>query len=235
MLATLILFSGFSGATVFIGGLLANVFNHHIKDGPIKYQVVHTLMSFGAGIILSALALVLVPKGMEVLSVWGVIGSFLLGAVLFMLIDRKLAASGGQQATLLAMMMDFVPESIALGAVFAIEPKMSLLLAVFIGLQNLPESFNSFRDLVQSGFSVRKTLAIFFGLSFFGIISALIGHFLLSQHPNLTAHLMIFASGGILYLLIQDIIPESKLDNNHLTSLGASLGFLVGVVGEMMI
>ena len=136
---------------------------------------------------------------------------------------------------MLAMMMDFVPESIALGAVFAIEPQMALLLAIFIGLQNLPESFNSFRDLVRSGFSVRKTLTIFFGLSFFGIISALIGHFFLSQYPNITAHLMTFASGGILYLLIQDIIPESKLNNNYLTSLGASLGFLVGVVGEMVI
>ncbi len=235
MLFTLILFSGFAGATVFIGGLLANIFDHHVQDSPIKHKIIHTLMSFGAGIILSAVALVLMPKGMETLSVWGVMGSFLLGAVLFMLIDRKLSQSGGQQATLLAMMMDFVPESIALGAVFAIEPQMALLLAVFIGLQNLPESFNSFRDLVKSGFSVNKTLLILFGLSFFGVISALIGHFLLSQHPNLTAHLMVFASGGILYLLIQDIIPESKLDKNYLPSLGASLGFLVGVVGEMLI
>ena len=235
MLFKLILFSGFAGVTVFIGGLLANYFNHHIKDRPVKYEVTHTLMSFGAGIILSALALVLVPKGMEELSVWGVMGSFLLGTVLFMFIDRRLAKSGSQQATLLAMMMDFIPESIALGAVFAIEPQMALLLAVFIGLQNLPEAFNSFRDLVQSGFSVKKTLVIFFILSFFGIISALIGHFLLSQHPDLTAHLMVFASGGILYLLIRDIIPESKLERSYLTSLGASLGFLIGIVGEVLI
>lgn len=80
---------------------------------------------------------------------------------------------------------------------FAIEPHIALLLAAFIGLQNLLEVFNSFRYL--------------------------------------TTHLMIFASGGILYLLIQDIIPESKLDNNHLTSLGATLGFLIGIVGEMLI
>lgn len=76
MLFKLILFSGFAGATVFIGGLLANLFDHHVKESPVKHQVVHTLMSFGAGIILSAIALVLVPKGMEELSVWGVMGSF---------------------------------------------------------------------------------------------------------------------------------------------------------------
>ena len=114
MLLKLVLFSGFAGATVFLGGILANIFNHHVKESPVKYEITHTLMSFGAGIILSALALVLVPKGMETLGIWDVAGSFLLGAVLFMLIDRKLAQSGGQQSTLLAMMMDFIPESINL-------------------------------------------------------------------------------------------------------------------------
>ncbi len=235
MILELILFSGFAGITVFIGGLAANGFDHHVKESPIKYEITHSMMSFGAGIILSALALVLVPKGMQELSVWGVVGSFLLGAIIFMALDYRLAQSGGKQATLLAMLMDFIPESIALGAVFAIEPKMAALLAVFIGLQNLPESFNSFRDLVQNGFSVKKTLTIFFILSFFGIFSALAGHFLLSDYPNLTAHLMIFASGGILYLLIQDIIPESKLDKNYLTPLGATLGFLIGIIGEMVL
>ena len=235
MVQKIILFSGFAGITVFIGGLLANYFNHHIKESPIKHEITHTLMSFGSGIILSAVALVLIPKGMEDLDLLPMSLSFLSGAIIFMFIDRYLAKKGGQIATLLAMIMDFVPESIALGAVFAIEPKMSFLLAVFIGLQNLPEAFNSFRDLVLSGFTVKKTLLIFFFLSFLGIIGALIGHYVLSDYPISTAHLMVFASGGILYLLIQDIIPESKLKNNYLTPLGATLGFLVGIIGDKLV
>lgn len=231
----LLIFAGFSGITVFLGGLLAYLFDHHVKQSLFKDQCVHTLMSFGAGIILSAIALVLIPKGLEHLTVWSMAGSFLLGAVLFMVIDRHLAKAGGQMATLLAMLMDFVPEAIALGAIFAVDPAMAMLLALFIGLQNLPEAFNAFRDLVQTGFSVKTTLTIFFGLSFFGIIGALLGHFFLRSYPELTAQLMVFASGGILYLLIQDIIPESKLINNYLISFGATLGFLVGVIGEMLI
>ena len=234
MLTSIILYSGFAGITVFIGGLLANYFNHHVKETPVKYEIIHTLMSFGAGIILSALALVLIPKGMEQLNLIPMVFSFLLGALLFMLIDQYLAKKGGQKSTLLAMMMDFVPESISLGAVFALDKSTGTLLAVFIGLQNLPEAFNSYRDLVQSGFTAKKTLIIFFGLSFFGVIGALIGHFLLADFPSLTAHLMTFASGGILYLLIQDIIPESKLDKNYLTSLGATVGFIVGIIGEKL-
>lgn len=235
MLTSIILFSGLAGITVFIGGLLAYYFNHHIKESPVKYEIIHTLMSFGAGIILSAITLVLIPKGMEELSLFPMALSFLLGATLFMLLDQYLAKKGGKNATLLAMMMDFIPESIALGAVLAVDPKTAYLLAVFIGLQNLPEAFNSYRDLVQSGFTAKKTLLIFFGLSFFGIIGALIGHFMLAESPNLTAHLMTFASGGILYLLIQDIIPDSKLDKSYLTSLGATIGFLIGIIGEKTI
>lgn len=235
MLTQLILFSSFAGFTVFIGGILANYFNHHIKESPLKYEITHTIMTFGAGVILSALSLVLVPKGLEELELFPMIFSFLFGALLFMFIDYYLAKKGGQTATLLAMMMDFIPESIALGAVYAIEPNKAALLAIFIGLQNLPEAFNSFRDLVQTGFTTKKTLIIFFFLSFFGIIGALIGHFLLSKYPALTAHLMTFASGGILYLLIQDIIPESKLEKSYLTSLGAIIGFLVGIIGEKML
>ncbi len=235
MLMSIILFSGFAGITVFIGGILANYFNHHVKESPVKYEITHTLMSFGAGIILSALALVLIPKGMEALSLIPMGLSFVFGAVLFMFLDEYLAKKGGQTATLLAMMMDFIPESIALGAVFSSDPSMASLLAIFIGLQNLPEAFNSYRDLVQSGFSAKKTLFIFFGLSFFGVAAALIGYFFLTNSPELTAHLMTFASGGILYLLIQDIIPASKLDKNYLIPLGATLGFLVGIIGEKVI
>ncbi len=235
MLRSIILFSGFAGITVFLGGLLANYFNHHIKESPVKYEITHSLMSFGAGIILSAVALVLIPAGMEELNLFPMILSFALGAILFMLLDQYLAKKGGKIATLLAMLMDFIPESIALGAVFSVDKNMAILLSLFIGLQNLPEAFNSYRDLVLSGFPAKKTLMIFFGLSFFGIVAALTGHFLLTNSTNLTAHLMTFASGGILYLLVQDIIPESKLDKNYLTPLGASLGFLVGIIGEKLI
>ena len=97
-------------------------------------------------------------------------------------------------------------------------------------------------DVVPGRMLLRKSrisnesnvLIIFFFLSFFGIAGALIGHFLLRDYPALTAHLMTFASGGILYLLIQDIIPESKLDNKYLSSIGAIIGFLVGIIGEKL-
>ena len=104
-----------------------------------------------------------------------------------------------------------------------------------IGLQNLPEAFNSFRDMVLSGYGVKKTLVIFSFLSFSGIIGALIGHYFLSNYPDFTAYLMVFASGGILYLIFQDIAPASKMKESFIPSLGATGGFLVGMIGEKVI
>ncbi|MFT7161526.1 MAG: ZIP family zinc transporter [Bacteroidia bacterium] len=43
--------------------------------------------------------------------------------------------------------------------------------------------------------------------------------------------LMLFCSGGIVYLIFQDIAPMSKLKKSWIPALGASLGFLVGMVG----
>lgn len=235
MIWNIILYSGFSGITVFIGGLLARAFKHRVVDSPVKEEISHTIVAIGGGIILSAVALVLLPQGMEQLNLGELLISFGIGAALFYYIDKLLAKKGGKLATLLAMCMDFFPEAIALGAVFAKDYSTAILLAVFIGLQNLPEAFNSYRDMVVSGFSEKKTLIIFFILSFSGIIAALAGHIFLSNYPKVTSHLMMFASGGILYLIFQDIAPESKLKNSYATSLGATLGFAIGMIGEKLI
>ncbi len=234
MIRDIILYGGFAGITVFIGGILSYMFKQHIKEGMVKNEITHGFMSFGFGVMLSALALVLVPKGIEGLPLLPILVVFISGTIIFMLIDRYLAINGGKTATLLAMMMDFIPESIALGAVFAIEQNTATLLAVFIGLQNLPEAFNAFRDLSISGLKVKHILIIFFFLSFFGIIGSLFGHLVLSNHQDINQYLMVFSSGGILYLLIQDIIPDSKMKNNYFISICASLGFLVGIVGEIL-
>ncbi|MEQ9164956.1 MAG: divalent cation transporter [Fulvivirga sp.] len=235
MLIELILFAGFSGITVFLGGLLSNYFEHHIPETPVKPIISHTIMAFGGGIILSAVALVLVPEGMKELTLLPLCLSFIGGSIAFSFLDRFLAKKGGQVGTLLAMMMDFIPESIALGAIFGANTSTATLLAIFIGLQNLPEAFNSFRDMVISGFSVKSTLVIFFFISFFGIAAALLGKFFLSDSPLITAHLMIFASGGILYLIFQDVVPEVKMKNSYFISLGGTAGFLVGIIGQMVL
>jgi ZIP family zinc transporter len=95
----LLLFSGIAGIADFFGGLLVNFFNHDIKEGALKYEITYALMSFGSGIMLSALALVLIPKGMEELKLLPLAISFIVGAILFMYLDEYLKKKGGKRLT----------------------------------------------------------------------------------------------------------------------------------------
>jgi len=231
----IILYSFFAGITVFFGGLLSKYFQEHSKDGLLDEDILHTSIAFGGGIIVAAVAFVLAPKGMEALPFTQMIIMFFSGAILFFFLDRYIEQKGGAMSQLLAMLMDFVPEAIALGAVFATDHNLGLLLAIFIGLQNFPESFNSYLDLRNSGYTAKKCLIILFLLSFSGVISAIAGYYLLSDMPQLTASLMLLSSGGILYLIFQDIAPMSKMQKSWFPAIGATFGFLVGMIGQKIL
>ena len=234
-LIKIISYSFFSGITVFLGGFLSKLFERNFREGLVKEEIIHTSVAFGGGIIIAAVAFVLAPKGINKLSLMPIIIIFLSGTISFFFLDRYIEKKGGTISQLLAMLMDFIPEAIALGAVFATDHNLGLLLAIFIGLQNLPESFNSYIDLRHSGYTSKKCLLILFFLSFSGMLAAVSGYLLLSNMPQLTASLMLFSSGGILYLIFQDIAPMSKLQKSWLPALGVSFGFLVGMIGQKML
>ncbi len=226
----IIIYSLLSGSTIFLGGILSYYFGDHVKTGLVKEEIVHISIAFGGGILIAAVGLVLVPEGMKVLPLMLILICFFAGTISFFLIDRYIEKKGGTMAQLLGMLSDFVPEAITLGAVFSANSSLGILLATIISIQNLPESFNAYMDLKNS-YSARTCLLILFLLSFAGVISALAGYYFLSNMPLTVASLMLFSSGGIIYLIFQDIAPMSKLKKNWIPALGASLGFLVGMVG----
>ena len=171
----LLIFSGIAGATVFIGGLVANFYNRKNQKGYKHLLVIHGMESFGAGIILSALALVLVPNGLEDTRCTPHVDLIYSGGLLFSSLSVATSVlKGGKMGTLLAMMLDFVPESIALGAMFVVHHKTSRSpFDIHRTHKTLPEAFNAYSDLKSSGFKPKRILTIFFFLSFFGIIGAL--------------------------------------------------------------
>jgi ZIP family zinc transporter len=72
-------------------------------------------------------------------------------------------------------------------------------------------------------------------VSLLGPLAACIGYFLLQDKPSLTAGIMSFAAGGILYLIFQEIAPDAKMRRHWTPALGAVLGFVVGMVGKQLI
>lgn len=202
----------------------------------LKPKSRHFIVAFGGGALISAVALVLVPEGASKLSPLLAALSFSAGGIFFYFLDAflsKLKSSAGQ---LVAMLSDFIPEAIALGAAFAAGKKTGLLLALLMVLQNLPEGFNAYEELSRSSkLSPNKIVFAFGCLAVIGPISALTGYYILAQAQTLMAGLMLFASAGILYLVFQDIAPESKVNSSGMPALGAVAGFMLGLLGSMFI
>ena len=229
-----ILLTLMAGLAMPAGAMLATLGSVH--PGWLEDEFRHGVIAFGGGALLSAVALVLVPEGIEHVSMSGALAAFLAGGVAFMLLDEWLAKSQTPASQLAAMLSDFVPESIALGAAFALGGSEGLLLAVLMALQNLPEGFNAYREMRDSGgIPGRKVIGAFFFMAFLGPIAGVTGFLWLSEHPLVIGMVMLFASGGILYSVFQDIAPQSRLEKRWVPALGSVLGFGSGLMGHLLV
>ena len=234
-LIPILLYTLGAGACIFLGGLLACA--ERIRPRWLENELRHGVIAFGGGILLAAVALVLVPEGVHYLdqSPFGVL-ILTAGGVCFFVIERLMGAMRRQKPQLAAMLLDFIPESLALGGIFALGAGSGPLLALIIGLQNLPEGFNAYRELHDPpNYNRRKILLFMLAMAPLGPLFAAIGYFYFSQHTAILGAGMLFASGGILYLIFQDIAPQSRMQRHWAPPLGAVLGFCVGLLGKMLV
>jgi ZIP family zinc transporter len=217
-----------------LGAFAARV--EHIRPRWLEQEFRHSVIAFGGGILLAAVSFILVPEGISFLSPGWSVAAMGAGGVAFFLVDRLIAQKGETAAQLVAMVSDFVPEAMAMGAMFASGEAAGPLLAVLIGLQNLPEGFNAYRELMAGGrHSSATILRSFLALVLLGPLAALLGHVYLAERPALMGSVMLFAAGGILYLIFQDIAPQAHLERRWAPSLGAVGGFTLGLLGHMLV
>lgn len=88
VLELVILYSLLSGSSVFLGGVLSYYFGGHFKSGLIKAEIIHLSIAFGGGILIAAVGLVLVPKGIEELPLTSILISFASGTAALSLVFK---------------------------------------------------------------------------------------------------------------------------------------------------
>ncbi|GAC16226.1 ZIP family metal transporter [Aliiglaciecola lipolytica] len=234
-IVSIILLTGLAGSCILIGGILASF--EHIRPRWFEREVRHFVIAFGGGILLGAVSVVLVPEGIKNMddSLFS-IPIMLLGGATFLLVERWLGLKKHDSPQLLGMMLDYVPEALALGGLVALGSPAAPLLALFIGLQNLPEGFNSYREINRNnGHKASKTLLTMSALIPLGPIAGVVGYLYLSSYEWLLGAIMLFASGGILYIIFQDIAPQSRLAKHWGPPLGAVFGFCLALFSEMLV
>ena len=230
----MLLWTTLAGACIPAGVGLARI--ERIRPRWLDEALRHFVIAFGGGVLLGAVALVLVPEGSERLpQPLAVLALMLAGGGAFMTLDRIQAKRKQATPQLIAMLADFLPESLALGGMFAANAEGAALLALLIGLQNLPEGFNASRELASGWMGSRIAQGSIVLVALLGPLCGSIGWFWLAGHDAVLGAIMLFAGGGILYLTFQDIAPQSRLEQHWGPALGAVLGFALAVMAEMVL
>lgn len=218
-----------------VGGLIASL--EHIRPKWLETELRHFVIAFGGGLLLGAVFQMLLPKGTTMVgNSYTALLAFMLGGLLFFLLERGLGLRRHEAPQLTGMLVDFIPEMIALGGLISTDPDLAMILAIVIGLQNIPEGFNAYRELIASHLlSSKKVLWFMVLLIPIGPIAGLAAHFGLADQPRLLGIIMLLSAGGIVYLMFQEIAPQSRLRRHWAPPLGAVLGVGTTLLAELWI
>nr|WP_242964696.1 ZIP family metal transporter [Flavonifractor sp. An100] len=139
----------------------------------------------------------------------------------------------------LAVTLHNIPEGMAVGISFALaaqngDPSLlpaATALALGIGIQNFPEGAAISLPLRQEGMS--RTRSFLLGAAsgvvepIFAVLTVLIAG---SVQP-LMPWLLSFAAGAMLYVVVEELIPEAQLsEGGHTGTLGVMTGFLIMMI-----
>ena len=203
-------------------------------------------LGFAAGIMLTASFTSLILPGIERGGIVPVLLGVMLGAIALDMADHlvpHMHAVHGREGLdirrvaavwlfILAITLHNIPEGLAVGVAFGsgdLSNAVKLMLA--IGLQNIPEGFAVSVSALSIG------LGAYFYAAFIGIRAGLVeiplavfGAAAVQMAEPLTPYAMGFAAGAMLYVISDEIVPETHRKGHERV---ATFGTILGVVAML--
>ena len=230
---------GVGGATVFgaVIGFLFKGLSHKFSD---------IVLSFAAGVMLSAAVFGLILPSLEYGGAWGLlitVAGIFAGAVCLNLVDKlvphlhRLVGTEGEEPHnnkslgkvllfVTAIAIHNLPEGIAAGVGFGSgNVTRALIIAGGIALQNIPEGMVIIGPMLAAGVKPRKTFLIAALTGVIEIVGTLIGYLAVSAATAILPFALAFAGGTMLYVISDEMIPETHAHGNQR---GATYALLVG-------
>lgn len=226
----------------------------------INKNVMDAMLGVAAGVMIAASFFSLLSPAMEMakvlhLTVWVVcLIGVLSGAVLLFLGDKifdiiekkkKITNSSSFKRCLMlitSITLHNIPEGLAVGVAFGslfyglegATTTTACMLALGIGLQNFPEGMAVSLPLRREGMSRKK--AFFYGqLSGFAEpIAGVIGAILVIKVRTLLPYLLAFAAGAMIYVVVEELIPESQTNKKKdLMAFFTLIGFSIMMIMDI--
>lgn len=248
-------------ATIFTWGITALGAAMVFFFKSINKKVLNLMLGFAAGVMIAASIWSLLNPAIAMAEEAGGKGwvpaliGFLSGGAFIFLVDKTLPhlhlglsmdkAEGIQTSwqrsvlLVLAITLHNIPEGLAIGVAFgalALSPEPSVLAAALaltfgIGLQNFPEGAAVSIPLRREGFSRLKAFNYGQISGMVEPVAGVIGALLIVLVQPLLPYALSFAAGAMIYVVVEELIPESQLgDETDLSTLGAMSGFAAMMV-----
>jgi ZIP family zinc transporter len=211
---------------------------------PASRHTLGLVMAFGAGVLISAVAYELVADAIDTGGeYWPVALGLAAGALTFyagdLYIDRMGGASrkrmdaeegGSPLAITLGIVLDGIPESIALGLTVLAGEGVSAALLVAVFLSNVPESIAATAGFQRSGRSRGWILGLWLVIAAVSGLASLAGYGLLDGAGDATiAFVLAFAGGAVLTMLADTMMPEAFAYGGKAVGLATTSGFALAV------
>ena len=229
---------GVGGATM-IGSIIGFLFKKQ------SHQFSDIVLSFAAGVMLSAAVLGLVLPSLDYGGKYGLlitIAGIFAGAFCLNLIDKvvphlhKLMGTDTEPHNnanlskvllfVAAIAIHNLPEGIAAGVGFGSgDTSQALIIAGGIALQNIPEGMVIIGPMLAAGVSPRKTFVSAMVTGLVEVVGTLLGYFAVSIASAILPFALAFAGGTMLYVISDEMIPETHA---HGSERGATYALLVG-------
>ena len=232
---------GVGGATI-IGALIGFFFHN------VSHKVNDIILSFAAGIMLAAAIIGLILPAVEATGEsgiwWPIIGIFA-GAMFLNEMDKvtphlhKLSGVDieehkdnknldGALLFMLAVAIHNLPEGMAAGVGFAGEDtSAAITVAVGIALQNIPEGIITVSPLVMAGVKRGRAFLLAAVTGLIEVLGTFIGYSLAAVSTGLLPFALAFAGGTMLYIISDEMIPET---HSHGYERTATYSLLIGFV-----
>lgn len=222
-------------ATLFTWGVTALGASIVFFFKKVNKTVMDAMLGFSAGVMIAASFFSLIEPALEmtkslklngpvIISIGFLLGGTLLfiGDKIYNLVDKRKDGNKGSRKRCFMLISSItihnIPEGLAVGVAFGslaynitgTTLLSALTIALGIGLQNFPEGSAVSLPLRREGYSRKK--AFFYG-QLSGIvepISAVIGTILVLKIKTILPFLLAFAAGSMIYVVVEELIPESQ-------------------------
>lgn len=226
-------------------------------------RVMDGMLGFTGGVMVAASVWSLIIPAMNMSEGTGMVKlmptliGFLLGAGFLFALDKVLphlhvnfkrvegVKTPWQKTTLLviAITMHNIPEGLAVGVLFggvaAGIPEASIggavALAIGIGLQNFPEGIAVSMPLRRMGMSRTKSFLVGQSSAMVEPIAAVVGAIAVAAFTPLLPYALAFAAGAMIFVVVEEVIPEAQQKGSDVATIGFIGGFVVMMTLDVLL